>query len=55
MTILDLVFILAAVITVTIFSVLATQAEQSLWRSCRRRCNCPRLQRQITMGKAHCR
>jgi hypothetical protein len=55
MIIWDLVFIVAAVMTITVFSVLATRAEQSLWRSCRRRCNCPRLQRQITMGKAHCR
>ena len=51
----DLVFIVVAFIITFVFSILASRAEQKLWRRCRRNPACLRLQRQITLGKAHCR
>ncbi len=55
MMMLNLVGIVAAVVVITFFSMRAVQTEQRLWRGCRRRSNCLRLQRQITLGKSHCR
>ncbi|MDH7484706.1 MAG: hypothetical protein QHJ81_00345 [Anaerolineae bacterium] len=51
----DLAFILAALLLVFVFSVLASRVEQALWRRCRRNPALRRLQQQITLGKAHCR
>ena len=51
----DLVFVVAALVITIIFSALAERAEQTLWRRCRRNPACLRLQRQVTLGKAHCR
>ena len=53
--ILNVLCIVAELAIITIFSVRAIRVEQWLWRRCRRRCNCLRLQRQITLGKSHCR
>jgi hypothetical protein len=55
MMMLNLVCFVAAAIVIAFFSMRAAQVEQSLWRGCRRRANCLRLQRQITLGKSHCR
>ena len=55
MAIESLVLTVVALIVIAIFSIRAVQVEQSLWRSCRGRCNCLRLQRQITLGMSHCR
>jgi len=51
----DLVFVVVALVITIIFSALAERAEQALWRRCRRKPDCLQLQRQITLGKAHCR
>ena len=51
----DRVFIMAALLLIFIFSVLASRVEQALWRRCRRDPALRRLQQQITLGKAHCR
>jgi len=51
----DLVLVGVALITTIIFSVLASRAERRLWRRCRRYPHRRRMQRQITLGKAHCR
>jgi hypothetical protein len=55
MAIPDPVFIGAALVIITLFSILAGRAEQRLWLRCRRDPECRRLQQQITLGKAHCR
>ena len=49
------IFVIASLAFIAAFSVRAAREEQSLWRSCRRSPECLRLQRQITLGKAHCR
>jgi hypothetical protein len=51
----DLVLVIVALVAITVFSIRAGQVEQSLWRRCRKRPECQRLQQQITLGKAHCR
>jgi hypothetical protein len=55
MMMLNLACILAAVVAIAFFSMRAVRTEQRLWQSCRRRSNCLRQQRQITLGKSHCR
>jgi hypothetical protein len=55
MVIWDLVLVIVALVAITVFSIRAGQVEQSLWRRCRKRPECQRLQQQITLGKAHCR
>jgi Flp pilus assembly pilin Flp len=51
----DLLLGAMAIIVIAGFSTLATQAEKAMWRKCRRRQCCLRLQQQITLGKSHCR
>jgi hypothetical protein len=55
MMVLNLVCIVAAAIVIALFSMRAAQVEQRLWRNCRRSSDCLRLQRQITLGRSHCR
>ncbi len=55
MMVVNLVCIVAGVFVIALFSIRAVQVEQSLWRGCRHRSDRLRLQRQITLGKSHCR
>jgi hypothetical protein len=48
-------FIVAAVILIVLFSIQAVRKEQALWRRCRKKPGRLQLQRQITLGKSHCR
>jgi len=51
----DFLGFIGAIILMYFFSAKAVQAEQRLWRKCRRKDSCLRLQQQITKGKSHCR
>ena len=55
MDIYNVLLAIIGVIIIALFSTLATRAEQAMWRKCRSRRCCRRLQEQIAMGKAHCR
>jgi hypothetical protein len=55
MEVYNLLFSAMAIVIVAVFSTLATRAEKAMWRKCRRKQCCLRLQQQITMGKSHCR
>jgi hypothetical protein len=51
----DLLICIAALFPIFFFSVMAVRAEKRLWKKCRRKDSCLRMQQQITMGKSHCR
>ena len=55
MDIYNVLLAIIGVVIIAMFSTLATRAEKAMWRKCRRRHCCRRLQEQITTGKAHCR
>ncbi len=55
MAVLHVILTVAVLVIIVSFSIWAGQVEQSMWRSCRRRCNCLHMQRKITLGKSHCR
>jgi hypothetical protein len=51
----DLSVCVVALLPVVFFSVMAARAEERLWKKCRRKASCLRMQQQIIMGKSHCR
>ena len=55
MNIYNVLLVIIGVGIIAVLSTLATRAEKTMWRKCRRRHCCRRLQEQITMGKAQCR
>lgn len=55
MTNLELLVLIGGSILIPLFSILAAKMEWKLWETCRQRDSCRQMQRQITMGKSHCR
>ena len=55
MFVVDNIVIIAGVILIPLFSILAAKADKKLWATCQKHESSLRQQRQITLGKSHCR